>query len=63
MALVNTKMFIQVGSPIFGDWNGTHTYKTWNKTICDTIDNGDYEDEQLYVQEVVTYYQDNGLQN
>jgi len=35
----------KVGSPIFGDRN-----KTWNDTVCDNLDNGNYSEEQEYVQ-------------
>ena len=40
-------LFNQVGSPIFGDRN-----KTWNDTVCDNLDNGNYSEEQEYVQKV-----------
>ena len=38
---------MQVGSPIFGEPG-----KTWNNTVCDNLDNGNYNEVQDYVQKV-----------
>ena len=38
---------MQVGSPIFGEPG-----KTWNSTVCDNLDNGNYNEVQDYVQKV-----------
>ena len=38
---------MQVGSPIFGEPG-----KTWNNTVCDNLDNGNYNEIQDYVQKV-----------
>ena len=38
---------MQVGSPIFGE-----SGKTWNSTVCDNLDNGNYNEVQDYVQKV-----------
>ena len=38
---------MQVGSSIFGEPG-----KTWNDTVCDNLDNGNYNEIQDYVQKV-----------
>ena len=38
---------MQVGSSIFGEPG-----KTWNDTVCDNLDNGNYNEVQDYVQKV-----------
>ena len=38
---------MQVGSPIFGEPG-----KKWNSTVCDNLDNGNYNEIQDYVQKV-----------
>ena len=41
---------MQVGSSIFGEPG-----KTWNDTVCDNLDNGNYNEIQDYVQKVGKY--------
>ena len=39
--------FFQVGSVFFGDGS------SYNDTLCDNLDSGDYEEQQEYVQKVI----------
>ena len=49
---------MQVGSPIFGEAG-----KTWNNTVCDNLDNGNYNEVQDYVQKVGKNTNQNSVQD